>query len=87
MKDIKVEGILIAYHGAGATFLPDVPKYATQNAKEYAEIGGGKALIDNFTNVFGAAFDNSIHKITDIIDEGRITIGGTDFISSNCRSF
>ncbi len=80
LKDIEVEGILIAYHGAGATFLPDVPKYATQNAKEYAEAGGGKALIDNFTNVFGAAFDNSIHKITDIIGEGKITIGGIDFI-------
>lgn len=80
LKDIEVEGILIAYHGAGATFLPDVPKYATQNAKEYAETGGGKALIDNFTNVFGAAFDNSIHKITDIIGEGRITIGGINFI-------
>lgn len=80
LKDIEVEGILIAYHGAGATFLPDVPKYATQNAKEYAEAGGGKALIDNFTNVFGAIFDNSIHKITDIIGEGKITIGGIDFI-------
>ena len=48
LKDWKVEGMLVAYHGAGATFLPDVPKYATQNAVEYAQKGGGKALIDNF---------------------------------------
>lgn len=29
LGNVKVEGMLIAYHGAGATFLPDVPKYAT----------------------------------------------------------
>lgn len=32
LSDVKVEGMLIAYHGAGAAFLPEVPKYATQNA-------------------------------------------------------
>lgn len=82
LKDIEVEGILIAYHGAGASFMPDVPKYATANAKEYSENGGGKALIDNFTNAFGNVFDNSVHKITDVIDEGKITIAGIDFIIS-----
>lgn len=80
LKDIEVEGILIAYHGAGASFLPNVPKYATQNAKDYSENGGGKALIDNFTTIFGNAFDNSIHKITNIIENGKNTIGGIDFI-------
>lgn len=80
LKDVEVEGILIAYHGAGASFLPNIPKYATQNAKNYSENGGGKALIDNFTTVFGNAFDNSIHKITNIIENGKNTIGGIDFI-------
>ena len=80
LKDVEVEGILIAYHGAGASFLPNVPKYTTQNAKNYSENGGGKALIDNFTTVFGNAFDNSIHKITNIIENGKNTIGGIDFI-------
>lgn len=79
LNDTEVEGILIAYHGAGASFLPDVPKYATQNAKEYSETGG-KALIDNFTNVFGKSFDNTVHQITGIMDSDRITIGGIDFI-------
>ena len=50
------------------------------NAKEYSENGGGKALIDSFTAAFGDAFDNSVHKITNIIDAGKITIGGIDFI-------
>ncbi|MBQ8825086.1 MAG: hypothetical protein IJZ64_07670 [Ruminococcus sp.] len=80
LKDVEVEGILVAYHGAGATFLPDVPKYATQNALEYSENGGGKALINNFTAAFGKIFDNSVHKITDVINEGKVTIGDIDFI-------
>lgn len=80
LNDIEVEGMLIAYHGAGAAFLPDVPKYATRNAVEYSSNGGGKALINNFTSVFGEIFDNSIHKITDVIDAGKVTIGGIDFI-------
>ena len=80
LKDIKVEGILVAYHGAGATFLPDVPKYATQNAVEYSENGGGKALINNFTAAFGDAFDKSVHKITNVIGEGEVVIGGIKFI-------
>lgn len=59
--------MLIAYHGAGASFLPEVPKYATQNAVEYSVNGGGKALIDNFKNTFGEIFDSSVHKITNVI--------------------
>ena len=43
MKDMEVKGMLVAYHGAGAAFLPDVPKYTTQNAVDYSENGGGKA--------------------------------------------
>ncbi len=80
LGDLEVEGVFIAYHGAGATFLPDVPKYATQNAVDYSQNGGGKALIDNFTNLFGEGFDHSIHKVTDVIGEGTIQIGGMEFV-------
>ena len=80
LQNTRVEGILIAYHGAGGTFLPSVPRYATQNAKDYSEQGGGKALIDNFDGAFGDIFDKSVHKITDIIAQGKINIGGIDFI-------
>lgn len=80
LKDVEVEGMLIAYHGAGATFLPEVPKYATQNAVEYSANGGGKALVDKFANTFGEIFDSSIHKITNVIGEGKVTIGGIDFV-------
>lgn len=75
-----VAGVLVAYHGAGASFLPEVPKYATANAAEYARRGGGKALIDQFTAAFGSAFDGSIHPITHTLTEGEATIGGIRFI-------
>lgn len=80
LNDVEVEGMLIAYHGAGGTFLPNVPKYATQNAVEYSENGGGKNLINNFTGAFGEIFDNAVHKITDVICEGRVTIADIDFV-------
>lgn len=80
LEGLTVAGVLVSYHGAGATFLPDVPKYATENAVAYSENGGGKNLIRNFTAVFGAAFDPSVHRITNIIDEGSVTIGGIEFI-------
>ena len=75
-----VAGVLVAYHGAGAAFLPDAPKYATANAAEYARSGGGKALIDQFTTAFGSAFDGSIHSISHTLTEGEVTIGGIQFV-------
>ena len=80
LNGVEIAGMLVAYHSAGATFLPDVPKYATQNAVEYSENGGGKTLVTNFTHAFGAVFDNSIHQITNVIGEGKINIGGIDFV-------
>lgn len=80
LENVKVEGMLIAYHGAGAGFLPDVPKYATQNAADYLKNGGGRALIDNFAGAFGEIFDSSVHEITNVIEAGKVTIGGIDFV-------
>lgn len=80
LKDMDVAGMLIAYHDAGGSFLPNADKYATQNAKDYGENGGGKALIDNFAAAFGSAFDSKLHSITKIIGGGKITVGGIDFV-------
>lgn len=80
LENVEVEGMFIAYHGAGATFLPDVPKYATQNAALFSKNGGGKTLIDNFTGAFGEIFDSSVHEITNVIEAGKIRIGGIDFV-------
>lgn len=80
LKDIEVEGVFIAYHAAGGSFLPDAPKYSTQNAVDYSANGGGKGLIDNFTNTFGEIFDGSVHKVDNIITDGKITLGGIELI-------
>ena len=80
LKDMPVAGMLIAYHGAGGTFLPGVAKYATQNAIAYSQSGGGKALVDNFASAFGNAFVSSIHKITNVVESGKVTIGGMEFL-------
>lgn len=80
LDDLEVVGLLASYHGAGGSFLPDVPKYATQNAVEYSENGGGKGLIMNFTGAFGEIFDSSIHRVTHVLPEGPVTIGGIRFL-------
>lgn len=76
---LQVEGILVSYHAAGATFLPKAKKYSTKHADEYGHNGGGKGLIDNFTKAFGNIFDNSIHQTTNFISGGKNVIGGIEF--------
>ena len=80
LSDLRVAGMLVAYHAAGATFLPDVPKYATRNAVAYSENGGGKALITSFTAAFGDAFDPSVHRVTNLLEAGETVIGGITFV-------
>lgn len=79
-RKLEAAGMLVAYHGAGATFLAGVPKYATQNAVDYSAQGGGKALINGFAAAFGDAFDASIHPVDNILTEGVVTIGGIEFV-------
>lgn len=80
LRGRDVAGVLLAYHGAGASFLPDTPKYATANAAEYARRGGGRALMDQFSAAFGSAFDSTAHPVTHTLAEGAVTIGGVELI-------
>jgi len=77
-QGIAVEGILIAYHGAGASLLPGTKVYSTSRADAYNHNGGGAALVGNFTNAFGAAFDSQIFTTTDFIEAGKLSIAGID---------
>ena len=43
-----VEGKLVAYHAAGASFLPGVPAYGTASSVAYNTTGGGAGLVANF---------------------------------------
>ena len=76
---LKVEGLLLAYHMAGAKFMQGTKVYATKNADAYGHSGGGAGLIAKFTGAFGEIFDNSIYTVTDYIEAGKVTIGGIDF--------
>lgn len=80
LEPFSVAGVIAAYHGAGGSFLSGTPKFSTENAIVYSESGGGKALIDNFAAAFSSAFDSSVHRITHIMGEGTVTIGGIDFV-------
>ena len=79
-RGLEPAGMLVAYHGAGATFLPNVPKYATQSAVDYSAQGGGKALVDGFAAAFGEGFDPSIHPVDHILTGGPADIGGIRFV-------
>ena len=87
-QDIAVEGVVAAYHMAGAGFMPDIPVFATKEADDYGHAGGGKALIDNFAQTFGDAFDSSIAQVTNHIDGDSLTLAGVDMrIVSNDEAF
>ena len=47
-EGIAVEGKLVAYHAAGASFLPGVPAYGTASSVAYNTNGGGAGLVANF---------------------------------------
>ena len=79
-NSLEPVGLLLAYHMAGATFLSGVPVYATVNADDYGHNGGGAGLIRNFTGAFGSAFDASTFTVTNTIGEGKLALGGMDFI-------
>lgn len=72
--NVEVDGVLLAYHMGGGTFLKDVKKFATHNADEYGHNGGGKDLIDGFTKTFGEPFDSKIHDVTNYIEQGELTL-------------
>ncbi|MDR0841021.1 MAG: hypothetical protein LBN26_06525 [Christensenellaceae bacterium] len=72
----RVEALVLSYHMAGGTFLPNTPVYATQNAEQFGHRGGGKAMVNDFTNAFGASFDPSLHTVTTILGAGTVRIAG-----------
>lgn len=76
---IDVQGKLVAYHAAG-DFLPEVKSYMTESAHKYNTVGGGKGLIDNFTGIFGDAFDSTITADGNRIGSGKLEIAGIDMV-------
>ena len=75
---LEYVGTVIAYHGAGASFMKGKPVYSTKNADDYNYKGGGAALVNNFAGAFGEAFDKSIYTTTDFIEGNSLTLAGVE---------
>ncbi len=75
---LPVAGVVAAYHMAGASFGKGARVYATRAAEEYGHSGGGRALIDNFTQAFGEDFDGSIYTVTDYLKAGKAVVSGVE---------
>lgn len=75
-EHITVEGKLVAYHAAGASFLPGVPAYGTASSVAYNTTGGGAGLVANFKTAFGSAFDAGLCAANHLLEEGETEIAG-----------
>jgi hypothetical protein len=75
-QELKVEGLLLAYHMTGANFIKEAKRYSTRNAVEFGTKGMGKAMVENFAAVFGNSFDSSINEAADFIDGDSVVIAG-----------
>lgn len=78
-SNIDLVAKLVAYHGAGASFRPDVKVLTTASASAYNTDGQGKQLVDGFAKAFGDAFDSSMPGSPEIIGAGRHKIAGIEF--------
>ena len=87
-EGITVEAKLVAYHAAGASFLPDVPVYGTKSSVAYNTTGGGAGLVSNFKSAFGEIFDSSLAAADVVLDDGEVELAGIKFsIASNGEAY
>ena len=87
-EGVTVEAKFVAYHAAGASFLPEVPAYGTESSVAYNTTGGGAGLAANFKNAFGDSFDPAICEVDHVLDEGEIELAGIRFVvKPNAEAF
>ena len=79
-EGVTVEAKFVAYHTAGASFLPEVPAYGTASSIAYNSTGGGAALVANFHKAFGGSFDESLCTVDHVLEEGETEIAGIRFL-------
>ena len=79
-EGVTVEAKFVAYHAAGASFLPEVPAYGTASSVAYNTTGGGAALLANFHKAFGGSFDESLCAVDHVLEEGETEIAGIRFL-------
>ena len=87
-EGVTVEGKLVAYHAAGASFLPGVPVYGTASSIAYNTVGGGAALVSGFKNAFGDSFDAGLCTVDRVMEEGETEIAGIRFaVKPNAEAY
>lgn len=87
-EGVTVEAKFVAYHAAGASFLPEVPAYGTESSVAYNTTGGGAGLVANFKNAFGDSFDPAICEVDYVLEEGEIELAGIRFVvKPNAEAF
>ncbi|MDR3200567.1 MAG: hypothetical protein LBT68_03810 [Spirochaetales bacterium] len=73
--------LILPYHPAGGETFTNCRVYKTKSAQAAGEEGGSvRALVDNFIKIFGNKFAGEIPVATDIIPDGKNTIGSVEFI-------
>ena len=77
---IELVAKLVSYHGAGASFRPDVETLMTDSAVVYNSEGQGKSLVDGFAKAFGEDFDSSMPAASRVIGPGSIEVAGMEFV-------
>lgn len=87
-EGVTVETKFVAYHAAGASFLPEVPAYGTESSVAYNTTGGGAGLVANFKNAFGDSFDPAICEVDYVLEEGEIELADIRFaVKPNAEAF
>ena len=79
-EGVVVEAKLVAYHAAGASFLPEVPAYGTASSVTYNATGSGAGLVASFENAFGDSFDPDICAVDHVLEEGETEIADIRFV-------
>ncbi|MFA6829439.1 MAG: hypothetical protein WCR67_01860 [Bacilli bacterium] len=79
-NNITLVAKLVAYHGAGASFMKEVKTYGTETSISYNTVGGGAALVKKFTGAFGPIFDPEVAQDVTVLADGKVTLGGIEFV-------
>jgi hypothetical protein len=80
LAGVMVHDVILDYHIAGGSFLPEARKWSTKRAEKFAHFGAGKDMVANFAKSFGKAFDHELPKVTAYIDSNEITLAGIKFL-------
>lgn len=72
----NIVGKVFSDHPNGCTIFKDVKSYASEGTIKSMKEGTIHNLVTGFETSFGGAFDKEYHKITDVLRDKNVNIGG-----------